>query len=151
MSISCIISVLIPPSFRGGLRIYSKLPVFLYRVCHGTQFSTIQNQDTSSRKFRFVSPSSGPLVDHGRAGELYLGHQPSPDHGPKECCRPLTSALPILGQFGAALSQFRQLLIVLPTLVLGGINSTGYQVSGIHVDLLYMYFKVPTFYKKYNL
>ena len=61
----------------------------------------------------FFRRAAAFLADHGRAGDLYLGHQGRPDHDSKGCCRPLTSRLLILGHFEAARSQFCQLLIVL--------------------------------------
>ena len=111
--------LLIPPSFRGGLRIHSKLRMFLYQDCHGTQFLTIQNPSTASRKFRFFRRAAPFLVDHRRVGELYLGREARPDHDSKGCCRPPTSTLPILGQFEAARSQFCQLSIVLSDFSIG--------------------------------
>ena len=48
-------AVLIPPRIRGGLRTHSKFRIFLYQDCHGTQFLTIRNPSTASRKFWFFS------------------------------------------------------------------------------------------------
>ena len=58
----------------------------------------------------FFRRAAAFLVDHGRAGEPYIGHQARPDHDSKVCCRPLASTLPILGQFEAARRRFCQLL-----------------------------------------